>query len=270
MKLSRPQISEYQDAVSYLAEMLQFRKKTESSFSVANACQRLRRVSPTLISLILQKKRRITTDRVHELAKLMNLNATEKKYFLHWIEGTNKSHQEIASFFPENKNTKRKDAHISILSDWINIYVKDLFQIPEFQDNPDLIYKALASVASPQRIDKSIRFLLSEGYLKTAINGKLVVDTELVVADPRISSDKIRKFHKGALLLAKQAIDVVPPNKRLANSLIIPLNDESYEGLLEIIDEFTEKLKDFAERPAQSGDQLYQLIINLSPVGGSQ
>ena len=50
----------------------------------------------------------------------------------------------------------------------------------------------------------------------------------------------------------------------------MPLNSESYGELMDIIDEFAEKLKKFAELDAQSGDQLHQLILNVSPIGGSE
>ena len=50
--------------------------------------------------------------------------------------------------------------------------------------------------------------------------------------------------------------------------MIIDLNEESLKELYEIIAEFAEKLKEFDARKKSSGNRLYQLIVNLSPVGG--
>lgn len=268
----RPILSDYQDICDYVSDMLKFRKQTEAHFTVARACKKLRRVSPALISLIKQKKRRVTIDRVSELSKLMGLSAEEKKHFTHRVEWEQRKEEGVPQV-PELKSSseKRKDVTPGgILTDWINVYVKDLFQIPENQQNPDLIYSTLASVASPSRVDRSIQFLLNQGHLRKDQVGRVVVNENLVVSDTRIPSEKIRKFHKGTLQFAKQAIDSVPPDRRLANCLIVPLNSDSYGELMDIVDEFAEKLKKFAELDAQPGDQLHQLILNVSPIGGSE
>lgn len=268
----RPQLSEYDDMVNYLTDMLQFRKKTERGFSVSGQCRRLRRVSPALISLIKQRKRRITLDRVNELAKLMNLTTDEKKFFLHRVEWLCRNEEDSMEPF-ENEappQHRRREVNTGILNDWINVYVKDLFQIPEIQKNPQKVFNTLASVASPKRVEKSIQFLIKEGHLKKTLNGEIVIDENLSVADPRVPSEKIRKFHKGALQYARQAIDTVAPERRMANCLIVPLNSEAYDEMMQLVDEFTENLKRFAERDAEPGDQLHQLVLNISPIGGSE
>jgi hypothetical protein len=66
----------------------------------------------------------------------------------------------------------------------------------------------------------------------------------------------------------KTALDLFPPSERLANTLIIPLNEKSYGELLEIIQEFSERLQNFAAHNQEAGERLYQLILNLSPTGG--
>ncbi len=271
-ELIRPQFSEYDDLVNYLTDMIEFRKKTEPGFSVAACCRRLRRVSPSLISLIKQRKRSITYDRVNELARLINLSPEEKRFFQHKVEWLSRNDQDKYPGFQDSSvsSGKRKEVSTGILNDWINVYVKDLFQIPDVQNNPDKIYNSLASVASPKRIEKSINFLLREGHLKTTTDGKVVVNENLAIADPRVPSEKIRKFHKGALQFARQAIDTVAPEKRMANCLIVPLDTEAYDELIELINEFSEKLKKFAERDVKNGDQLHQMILNVSPIGGSK
>lgn len=265
---NRPQVSQYQDPVSYMGDMLRYRKLTEAQFSVLKASKGLRKISPALISLILKKKRRITLDRVEELCRLLNLNAAEKFYFRNWIASSETSSE--AS--PELKSeAKRKNAGLGLLSDWLNIYVKDYFKLPKVQKNPDLLYKSLALVARPQRIEKCLRFLLAEGYLRRTLNGDIVVETNLTVADPKVSSKKIRSFHKGALQLAKIALDLFPPSERFANTMTIALSEKRYRELTLLIEEFSERLKEFAEKEEdvnEQPDQLYQLIINLSPAGG--
>lgn len=266
--LSRPIISEFEDPVVYFEAALRFRKKTEPGFSVLNACKGLRRVSPTLISLIIKRKRKITIDRIDELAKLLNLNASEKYYLKNWIISLERGAPSQAPSKVHEAQRNRKEVATSILNDWINVYVKDFFQLPAIQKHPQSIHDQLMHVASGERVKKSISFLLREGYLRKNLKGEIVIDVNLAVADPKVPSVKIRNFHKGALKLAKLALDLYPPSERIANTLIMPLNEKKYSELVELFQEFAEKLKDFAADSDEPADRLYQLIFNLSPVGG--
>ncbi len=246
--------------------MISYLRTSEKSFTILSATRSLRKVSPALVSLILQKKRQLTLDRVEEFAKLLRLSASEKSYLRVWLERRQNSKldaSDTSKFTPE-KN--RKDVSTHILKDWINVYVKDCFQIPAVQADRSLIFRQLANLASPQRIERSIEFLLSEGHLRKTLEGKIVTETPLTVTDPQISSDKIRQFHKGALNVAKAAIDSHPASERYANTFIVPVDEERYQELVGLIQDFAEKMKDFAAQT--SGNRLYQVVINLSPTGG--
>src|SRR3954465_1445629 len=100
--------------------MIQFRKTTERGFSVYKMTKTLRRISPALVSLVVQEKRKLTLDRVEEFARLLDLNATEKFFFRNWVGG-----MEDKDFVASPSSRARKIASTSILNDWINLYVKD-------------------------------------------------------------------------------------------------------------------------------------------------
>lgn len=266
--MERPSITHYEAPADYVRDMIHYRKATEHGFSISQSTKKLRKISPALVSLVVSKKRSLTLDRVDEFSKLMNLNPGEKTIFKNWVgqlDGkTFVSTKAVSEAAAENK----KSVGLGLLNDWINVYVKDLLQIPEIQKNPSLIEKQLRSVATPQRIAKAIDYLLHEGYLRKTLDGSIVLESRLAMAEPSVPSKKIRLLHKGALDLAKMALDLFPPEERLANTMTIPLDAASYQELLEITADYTEKLKDFAAKNKDSGDRLYQIIVNLSPVGG--
>jgi uncharacterized protein (TIGR02147 family) len=243
--------------------MIRYRKTTDRNFSVHRVSQTLRKLSPTLVSLVVQKKRKLTMDRVDDFAKLLELNATERNYLRNWIgqlEGKN--------FIEAEPREARKEVGEGILRDWINLYVKDFFEMPNVTMTSDIIEKQLMTVASRPRISKAIQFLLREGYLRKTLDGKIVPETRLSVTDPKVPSHRIRQFHKGALSLAKIAIDLFPPTERFANTATVALSDEGYKELVDLIEDFSEKLKDFVARNEKPGNRLYQILVNLSPVGG--
>lgn len=182
--LKRPIISEFQDPVDYLREMLEYRRQEDPSFSVSRASQPLRRVSSTLVSLILKGRRRITIDRTDEFAQLLDLSSSEKFYFKNWIENNERHPPPPPESSDPIGHRQRKNVSTSLLNDWINVYVKDLFQLARIRENPDLVYQQLATVASPSRIEKALRFLLREGHLRRTMGGKIELETKLAVADP--------------------------------------------------------------------------------------
>jgi uncharacterized protein (TIGR02147 family) len=261
-----------QTSAEFIKSRLQNLKTERPHFSIRNECLKLRKVSPTLVSLMLQGKRKVTLDRVDELSTLLKLSPSEKQAFRNLVESempvTKNSKKKIntdKTLLKEIK--KRNEVSDSILNNFLNIYVKDAFQIKELQSNPELIYKKLAFLADEKSIRKSIHFLLREGYLRKTLDNKIVLDQPLSVREPKEAHLLVRRFHKKALKLAAVALDLVPTDKRLANTFIIPLDQSTYFELQDMIRSFTDQLKQFAEERAVTGENLYQLTLNLTPTG---
>lgn len=267
--MERPIISNYQDLPRFMGDMLAFRKASERHFSVLRVTRTLRRVSPALVSLMVRGERKVTTDRADEVAKLLGLSLHEKQYFKDWVARRNGEHSTQPDPGPavRQPSGRRKAVSSHLLSDWINVYVKDAFQLKRVRKNPQEVYSILAGVASQRRIDRAIQFLLRAGYLRKDGDGKIVEDTPLHVVDPKVPNHKVRQFHKGALKTALQAIDQYPSHLRHANALILALDEQGYQELTQLMEEVAEQFQRFAER-AREGDRLYQVIINLSPTGG--
>ena len=266
--MGRPIITNYTDLVTFVDDMLAFLKGQDPKFSVLKASQNLRKVSPTLVSLILKRKRRLTLDRVEEIAKLLQLTPHERTYMRDWVSNQEglppKVDNLAASQAPE---TRRKIATSHILSDWVHVFVKDAFELSAVSQNPEEVFAVLGSIASRKRIEQSIKFLIKHGYLRTNEKGHIIPETPLHSIDPKVPSAQIRKFHKAVLTNARDAIDQHNPDKRYANAMVVTLNESTYKKLTELIAEQAEQLQHFAE-DLSDGDQIYQLIINLSPTGG--
>ena len=263
----KPIITDYTDAVEFIEASIAYFRANNRSYSVLNATKGLRRVSPTLISLIIHKKRNITIDRADELAKFLQLTPAEKTYFKQMIQ-PDQAPGASSSSSPRTPKEYRKEVSTHLLTDWLNVYVKDCFQIKALQENPELIYKQLNSIAPKRRIDKSIQFLIHEGHLRKTPEGKLVTDTPLAVTSSQLPSRKIRQFHKNALSIARNALDIYSIDERMTNTLVMPLNDQSYAEFCEIIKEFASRIQEFAESLPEEGERLYQVTVSLNPTGG--
>lgn len=261
-----------QSSAEFIKTRLQNLKTERPHFSIRNECLKLRKVSPTLVSLMLQGKRKVSLDRVDELSLLLKLSPSEKQAFKNLVES-----EMPISRNPQKKSTvektllkeikKRNEVSDSILTNFLNIYVKDAFQIKELQEHPELIYKKLAFLADEKSIRKSIHFLLREGYLRKTLDNKIVLDHPLSVKEPHEAHLLVRRFHKKALKLAAVGLDLVPTDKRIANTFIVPLDQTTYFELQDMIRNFADQLKEFCENRALQGENLYQLTLNLTPTG---
>ena len=271
----RPNLEDFSDPVSFVEAMLTFRKRTERGFSILKATTTLRRVSPALVSLVVARKRTLTPDRADEFAKLLALTAAERHFFKAWVNGeTSASTQPAvngAVVAAPMKRPNRKEVSTHILKDWLNPYVKDVFQFSEVQRDPSLAERILLHIASPKRVQSAVDFLMREGHLRKTLDGRVVLDTPLSVADAKVPNQKVRQFHKSALVIAQKAIDRVPAAERNAVTMTVALNEKNFKELFEMMEEFGARLRDFANELGEKaeGDTLYQFIMNASPIGGT-
>lgn len=276
-ELKRPTPSEYASLADFLRDSVTYQKSTQPHFSVLSSCKKLRRVSPALVTLICSGKRKLTVDRVGEFAKLLKWSAEEKQFVEDWVVRMDPASQKISATLQRESQISaqtgkrsgvKKEVSVHILQDWLNVFVKDAFQIPAVQSQPDLIFDLLANLASPNRIKKSLDFLLREGYLKRTLEGRIVIDSDLAVATSPLPSQKIRNFHKAVLKIAHKSIDTVSVDRRFINTIVMPLDKVEYQEVIGIVQDFAEKLQSFSLQiePSDSS-QLYQLNLNLVPTG---
>ena len=271
--MERPLIFHYEEIALFVKDMIQFRKHKDKSFSVVAACHALRRCSPALVSNVIAGKRRLTGDRVQDFATILGLNIRERSYLRDWVLSGEKRHDgkgddEVV----KSSGTVGRRSNVSsfLLSSWLHPYVKDSIRLKSVQNSPEAIYRELGGIATQKKIDHSLQFLLHHGYLRIDQHGKLVEGEVLHVVGDGNADQKIRDFHQHALQIAKMGIDTYGTEERIAQALILPLDSACYGELLQLIQEFAEKLRQFSETHSTVDRRLYQLILHLTPTGGDK
>lgn len=265
--MKQANIYDYQDPVLFMRDRISYLKMEHPSYSISRICRGLRRCSPSLISNILSGKRRITEDRLRDIATVLKLQANEREVFAAMVRGEIKDHPKINE---TQKNSKRRRVSSFILNDWINPFVKDAFRLASVKSNLESIYEELSNLATRKRINRSIEFLVKQGYLKRNQAGQLEESEPLQVVGDLEADRKIKHFHKQTLEIAKKGIDRFSIDERLAQAMIMPVDAESYQELKQLITGFSEQLKIFSEKHETSDERLYQLILHLTPTGGSK
>ncbi|RYZ57806.1 MAG: TIGR02147 family protein [Proteobacteria bacterium] len=265
--MKRPVLFNYEDLNTFVRDMIAFRKQEDKDFTVAKYCEGFERCSTALVSSIASGKRKLTFDRVPEMAILLGLSARERFHLKERVS-KNKIKAVARESSAQPGNSKRQRTSAFLLKNWLHPYVKDAVRLEAVKKNRNAIFELLGGIASKARIQQSLKFLLLHGYLRLNQEGQWVESEVLNVLGDRNASAKIRQFHKKTLDIARDGIEVYPMEERLAQALLLPLDEESYAELLEVIKEFAEKLQTFSETHQKHNRRLYQLILHLTPTGG--
>jgi uncharacterized protein (TIGR02147 family) len=227
--------------------------------------------SPALVTQVLRGKRQLTRERVISFSKLLKLTRHEAGFLDSWVESerTPTRAVQVGVAMPLGMTKKvRGQPQNHLLRDWVNLYVKDASGLKGFKVDPEVVFRLLGGIVPKRRIERSLKFLLREGFLRSTLNGDVVENVALTTTTDNVPSSKIRRFHKEALKLAMRAIDLYPVEKRRANAVVMVLDDESLEELDSLLKEFYEKFMTFAERHAGESGGLYQVLLNFAPIGG--
>lgn len=261
---SRPVIFDYRSVGVYLDAMFRWKKQTDPRFSVRKLVADVPGCSPSLVTQVLKGRRKLTRDRVEVFASLLGLNRQESLFLDRWVAAERSLRSSVS--YPSAPRRSAPQNHL--LTHWLNIFVKDACRLKGFKPEPAVIQRLLGGIASEKQIAKSLKFLLEHGYLRKTVDGKIVPESRLTTTTDDVPDAKIRLFHKNALGIASRAIELFPPDRRRASAVVVSLNESSVVELKDLLKEFQEKLMQFVEDHPGETDGLYQVLINLTPVGG--
>lgn len=262
---TRPVVFNYRAVSDYFSDLLAWHKQQDPNFSVRRRTKTLRRCSHTLVSLVLAGKRTLCLDRLDDFGRIFALLPEEKAYLARWLSAGKKM---APSQEAKAKPAPRKAPQNHLLSDWLNVYVKDAVHLRGFAPDPIVLHQLLAGIASPERLKRSLDFLFREGFLRRTLEGKIVEHDYLVTTTDQKLDDKIQQFHRQALDLAKRNIRLVALEKRREAAVIVPLDEVGLVELKALLKEFYEKLLNFVEDHPGGSETLYQVVLNLTPIGG--
>jgi uncharacterized protein (TIGR02147 family) len=262
---NRPLISDFRAISDYLNSVLGWKKNVDPTFSVRKATSRVRGCSPTLVTQVLKGRRSLTLERVPQFSKILELSKSETMQLERRVRSERLQVSKPDSL--DFRGKRSSDPKNQLLQDWLNVYVKDLFGLKSSESSLQSVQEALSPIASPERVERSLSFLLRHGYLRKNLQGRIVKNEHLIQTTDEIPSKKIRAFHKRALEIAKTGIDLFPPERRQASALVMALSEDGAEELKELLKDFYDRLMTFTEMHANDDGRLYQVLLHLTPIG---
>ncbi len=268
--LKRPNISDFENLPEYIRSMVHWRRFSEKGFSIAKAAREVGGFSPNLIYRVLRGDRGLTSDHAEVFCKLLALNSKEEDNFKKWLKlpmsrpvGSRRSTRVTK---PPIERKRSND----LRSNWLHAYVLESVNHKGFKEDPEVIAKILGGLASPERIKKSLNFLIKNGFLKRNDKGKLIPDEEVYTSTRHVPNKNIRRGHRKAFDLAKAALEEQPIDVRNTSRFLFVATKERAKKYYALVDEFMDQVQELYQEEPDGNEEIYHMIIHFSPVVGKK
>jgi uncharacterized protein (TIGR02147 family) len=210
-------IFDFADHRAFLRASQRKHPATNRAMTLEVWVKRLGYQSPRSVAMVLKGQRLPSRDLIEALSKDLKLDTPRMRYFellvqreRHAQEGEKLDHihRDIQELNP--KNLKRKvldESRLTPISDWHNLVVRQLVDLPGFQEDEAWISKRLRGKVSPEAIKQGIALMLRNGYLVRTREGKLELPgEEALITKQDVPSTDIRRHHAGMMQRAVEAL----------------------------------------------------------------
>lgn len=262
----RPVVFDYKNPTDFLRALGEYNRKTRRGYSIRSRIKNLSGCSPALVSQVLKGQRKLKRDQLLNFAKVFALNSTEINYIDELLKADQLLPANLMESHAQEQRSKLPKNHL--LANWLHPYVKDLVELKDFKLDPKWMLQRLGFAATLPKIEKSVEFLLREGFWRKDSCGKIIPEESSVVTTSEIPNEKIRDFHKQALKIAAKGLEEFTVERRKASTILVAVNSETRDELRTLIDKFENDLITFIEKHPEQKEELVQLTIHLTPVGG--
>lgn len=155
------------------------------------------------------------------------------------------------------------DAFESI-AHWYHLAVFELSGLATFCGDPEWIVERLGNAISVDLARESLDRLLRLGLLRKANDGRIERAVRAFTTINNVPSSAIRTFHSQMLDRAREAMEVVPVDKRCFFGHTMPIEQSKLAQAQELIIEFRARFDKLME--SKEADSVYHLAIQLIPL----
>jgi uncharacterized protein (TIGR02147 family) len=253
----------------WLREYLTKKKETTPGFSLRTLAKRLS-ISHSFLSRMLNGKKPIPLVLLPRFQLALDIENEVFERIRKSFEGAQDSPVHVPTKTVVNSAIEDWELTgkkiLKILRNWFYVAILDLTLLKDFDGSTDMICRRLG--ISTTAAEVAIRELLALGFLKTAIDGRLLKSGRKLHFGSAVSRKEIRQFHKLYLKKSEEQLDTATKPEDFARRLIsgitltVPQNRVSYAKTR--IWEFMHELSN--ELTSEEGDDVYQLGVQFFPL----
>lgn len=266
-------IYEYDNSIHFLKSTLKEKAEVNSSYSLRAFAKKLG-LSPGALSLILNRKKKLSVERAYEVAKALDLNTEETEYFMTLIQLEGAKSQalkiqyleKIQSLNPKiNQSTNLKQTiltleHFKLISNWYGLAILELISAPKGEWNSKAIAKKMG--LSKLEVELTLERLLKLELIEEAQNGtfKRVVDTVMVQAD--VKSEALLKYYEDVHAESVKSIKEQAASERVIGAQVFAFDPAQLDEVRKRTHDYLDGLNELAAA-GKNKTEIYQTITNV-------
>jgi uncharacterized protein (TIGR02147 family) len=251
--------------IQILTDVWNEKKKINSSFSMRSFA-RFIDCSPSVLSLILNGKRTLTTAKAMDFSQKLRLSPLRNDEFMKAVTKDeyyrlNETERKSRSLKEELDYEKIQLDQFKVINDWYHFGILNLCLLENFTNSNSWIADSLGitMIEAGEAINRLTRL----GLLKEE-NGSLIRTEKSLEASSEIPSSAIRSFHKQNIKRAEASIEEVEIDRRDISSIMMPVDRTKLKEAKKMIRNFRLELSSFL-KSGENKDQVYSLNIQLFP-----
>ena len=275
--ISRPMIYEYDDSIHFLKSALKQRAEKNSGYSMRAFAKKLG-LSAGGLSLILNRKKKLSVDRAYEVAQALELDAEASEYFttLVQLEGAKSDAlriqflDKVRALNPNinaSKDLKQSILsleHFKLISDWYGLAVLELVSNAEGNWTSKNISKKLGL----HKIDVEIVLerLLKLELIEEIEEGAFVRVVDSLMIESQVPNEAIRKYYQGVHAQSLKSLEEQTPAEKVIGAQVFAFDPTQIEEVRKLTDEYLKKLNSLAAE-GKNRTEVYQAITNVFRIG---
>lgn len=268
-----PDIYEYLEYRSFLADAYKAGKEHVSAFSYRYLARKAGFSSPNFIKLVMDGKRNLSAESVESVAKAFGLRAAEQRFFADLVAfdqasdvgEKNAAFERIAASRRFREARRLDHSMFEYLSRWYYPAIREMAARADFKADPAWIAGRLFPPISATQAEEALGVLFDLELLQRDDQGRVLRGDPSVTTGHEVRSLAIGNYHRQMLDRAGQSITEVPREWRDISALTVCIDPTRVAEFKERIHDFREQLLEFGDRETNP-KVVYQLNIQLFPL----
>ncbi len=272
--MTKNSLFEYTDYRAFLRAHAEDRKKANPRWSYSLWAKRLGLAGTAPLTMILNGQRQAGPKLAEKMVHYFEFNARQREYFLDLVNlqkaGSDSSLSVLLMEKLKKNNPQREfklldSQTFEAISSWQHYAVREMTQLPDFQEDSNWISERLRVKITPREVSKAIETLERLKLLARNAQNKLRPTQAEIQTTQDVSSEAIKRFHEQTLDLAKASIREVPVSQREVGAVTLTVSSSKIQKAKDLIRKFQDEFTALIEEPSL-GDSTYQLNVQFFPL----
>lgn len=274
MSEAGPNIYAYLDFRRYLDDWFRARKAANRRYSHRLFARKAGHKNPSLLLLVIQRKRNLTPTNVEGFLRALGLGGDEARFFTRLVQldqATTQAEQNEAwgwisasRRFREARELEGKG--FEVISRWHNSAIHELARRHDFVPDPAWIARTLRPKITVAQAKRGLELLTSLGMLQPDEDGKVAPRDVSLVTPHEVAGLAARNYHDGMLELARSCMADFPREQRHVCAVTVCIPRSLVPKLKREFDAFQERLLDLCDGAEDAPEQVYQAQLALFPL----